>query len=106
MNQTDIINKTWDYIIEGTGMGGGTLGLKLAQAGFSVLFIEKGRNPSEPMALTGKFAELLFNSNKPDNKVLEKAGRSTDEIIDCTAGRSKSLSPFMGSLLEDRPQKK
>ena len=36
-------NETWDAIIVGTGMGGGTLGHALAQSGRKVLFLEKGR---------------------------------------------------------------
>ena len=34
--------KIWDVIIIGTGMGGGPLGRVLAEAGLSVLFLEKG----------------------------------------------------------------
>ncbi len=33
----------WDAIVIGTGMGGGTVGRKLAEAGMRVLFVEKGR---------------------------------------------------------------
>lgn len=43
MNQSNKnINQEWDVIIIGTGMGGATVGYKLAQAGFQVLFVEKG----------------------------------------------------------------
>lgn len=34
--------KTWDAIVIGTGMGGGTMGRALAEKGLSVLFVEKG----------------------------------------------------------------
>src|SRR5271156_5123489 len=34
----------WDVIVVGTGMGGGTLGYRLARSGRKVLFVEKGRS--------------------------------------------------------------
>lgn len=39
----ELIDRTWDVIVIGTGMGGGTAGRALAEAGKSVLFVEKGR---------------------------------------------------------------
>jgi choline dehydrogenase-like flavoprotein len=36
------LNQEWDVIVIGTGMGGATVGYALAEAGFSVLFLEKG----------------------------------------------------------------
>jgi choline dehydrogenase-like flavoprotein len=38
----DLLQKDWDAVIIGTGMGGGTLGRVLAEGGLKVLFIEKG----------------------------------------------------------------
>lgn len=38
----DVAGRIWDAIIIGTGMGGGTVGRALAEAGLSVLFVEKG----------------------------------------------------------------
>jgi len=38
----DIVNKTWDVIVVGTGMGGGTIGRRLAEKGLSVLYLERG----------------------------------------------------------------
>lgn len=39
-------NRVWDVIVIGTGIGGGTLGRRLAEQGYSVLFVEKGHfNP-------------------------------------------------------------
>lgn len=37
------LDRVWDLIVVGTGMGGGTLGRAMAERGRSVLFIEKGR---------------------------------------------------------------
>lgn len=39
----DITARHWDVIVIGTGIGGGTTGRALAEAGLSVLFLEKGR---------------------------------------------------------------
>lgn len=39
----DILNRTWDAIVIGTGMGGGIVGRRLAESDRSVLFVERGR---------------------------------------------------------------
>ncbi|UVK40227.1 GMC family oxidoreductase [Mesorhizobium sp. AR10] len=36
------LEKEWDVIVIGTGIGGGTIGRRLAELGLSVLFVEKG----------------------------------------------------------------
>lgn len=38
----DIAAHVWDVIVIGTGIGGGTVGRRLAEQGLSVLFVEKG----------------------------------------------------------------
>ncbi|WP_323009184.1 GMC family oxidoreductase [Paracoccus sp. (in: a-proteobacteria)] len=38
----DLKTREWDAIVIGTGIGGGTAGRRLAEAGLSVLYIEKG----------------------------------------------------------------
>jgi choline dehydrogenase-like flavoprotein len=38
----DIVAKEWDVIVIGAGMGGGTIGRRLAEKGLSVLFVESG----------------------------------------------------------------
>lgn len=38
----DLLHLDWDAVIIGTGMGGGTIGRVLAEAGLKILFIEKG----------------------------------------------------------------
>jgi len=37
-----LADTTWDVIVIGTGIGGGTIGRSLAEAGLKVLFVEKG----------------------------------------------------------------
>ena len=39
---SEITSKTWDVIVIGTGIGGGTAGRALAESGLKVLFVEKG----------------------------------------------------------------
>ncbi len=39
---SDLLKENWDVIVIGTGIGGGTAGRRLAEAGLKVLFIEKG----------------------------------------------------------------
>lgn len=41
---TELITREWDVIIIGAGLGGGTAGRRLAEAGLSVLFVEAGPN--------------------------------------------------------------
>ena len=40
---TDVVEKLWDVIVIGAGMGGGTVGRRLAEKGLSVLFVERGQ---------------------------------------------------------------
>jgi choline dehydrogenase-like flavoprotein len=42
----EILNRNWDVIVIGAGLGGGVCGRTLAEAGLSVLFVEKG--PATP----------------------------------------------------------
>ena len=50
----------WDVIVVGTGMGGGTLGYRLARSGRKVLFVEKGRStlPGTPGTIRSAMPEL------------------------------------------------
>ncbi|AOR77920.1 GMC oxidoreductase [Novosphingobium resinovorum] len=43
MTPGELTEKHWDVIVIGTGIGGGTIGRRLAERGLSVLFVEKGR---------------------------------------------------------------
>ena len=44
---TSIDNKTYEYIVVGSGPGGGPLASNLARAGYSVLLIEAGDDQTE-----------------------------------------------------------
>jgi choline dehydrogenase-like flavoprotein len=87
--------KSWDCIVIGTGMGGGPLGLRLAQSGLSVLFIEKGRSPSRSDSIQGEFAELTMGKGR-EVTTLQRAGRSDRMIHDATSSKVRKLQPFLG----------
>lgn len=95
-------------------MGGGTVGLKLAERGASVLFIEKGHSHLEPAEpLTGNFAEAFLpggsahghnSASHPSTAPLDRtetlaaAGRYCDTISDISQKkRPKHFTPFIGS---------
>jgi len=49
---SEILTKQWDAIVIGSGLGGGSVGRRLAEQGASVLFIERGpANPAETSAM-------------------------------------------------------
>ncbi len=78
-------------------MGGGPVGLRLSEAGFSVLFLEKGGSPQEAQALKGQFAEMFEHSTQSRNETFKKAGRWTDDIYDCSNHKPKKIEAFIGS---------
>ncbi len=93
----------WDYIVIGSGMGGGTVGYQLARQGASVLFIEKGRSHLDPtQALTGQFAETHFEDREAPSAhhadILATAGRYSETITDCSLPDSpRPFIPFIGA---------
>lgn len=98
----DLEQTEWDAIVVGTGMGGGTLGYKLAEAGKHVLFIEKGRSHLQNTSvLSGQYAEMFFPYvERPEPKhrdILQKAGRWTETIIDASKTKVNPHIPFVGS---------
>lgn len=94
---------TWDVIVVGTGMGGGTLGYSLAKSGRKVLFVEKGRStlPGVPGTIRSSEPEvaepLASRSADAYYDALARAGRFTDEIEFMSGGSARRFVPFLGS---------
>lgn len=93
----EIQHRRWDYLIVGTGVGGATLGHRLAKAGKKVLFVEKGRSSFlHGDALLGTYAELNFpRLEAPSARYaaqLARAGRCYEEVRD----GQRSFVPFIG----------
>jgi choline dehydrogenase-like flavoprotein len=81
----------WDAVIVGTGIGGATLGLVLAEAGRRVIFVEKGRDLASD-ALRGQAPESAIDygrvSRAEQRELLARAGRAHEELFDVARGRS------------------
>lgn len=93
--------ESWDVLVVGTGMGGGTLGHALARAGKKVLFCEKGRDPLGAGALLGRYAETFKEApgvlSEADRAILEAAGRYPAALHDVSGRKPRDFVPFIGS---------
>ncbi|MCK6597679.1 MAG: GMC family oxidoreductase [Bdellovibrionaceae bacterium] len=102
MNLHEITNYHWDYIILGTGMGGGTIGHALAKTGKSILYLEAGCSLADMLNATkGKFPDELLRSfdvlDSNDQEVLKKAGRYHEYIIDKSKVLAHQFIPLLGT---------
>lgn len=90
LSASDAQNTLWDAIVIGSGMGGGTAGLSLAQQGLKVLFCEKGEGFDRQGTLTETYPEELF-ADTPDTaakeQILRNSGRYSRTI-------TTNLGPF------------
>lgn len=93
MNIQKLTQTKWDYVIIGTGIGGASFGLKMAQEGKRVLFLEKGILPT----IKGLFAEQHPNFYSQSKEVLKKAGRCSESLHDISNQKRKNFVPFIGS---------
>ena len=86
----DVIDRVWDVIVIGTGMGGGTAGRALAEAGKSVLFLEKGRKGirTERQGIDQSLTDPLARSVR---------GFWPDLMHGMVNGKPQSFLPALGS---------
>lgn len=94
--------QTWDAIVVGAGMGGGTLGYALAAAGKKVLFLEKGASTllSQPDAIRGRYPDEALHFDRLPHaeqvRQLVAAGRSIDEIEDVSGRKRRHYHAMIG----------
>lgn len=96
-----IVQQQWDWIVVGTGMGGGTFGFDLARRGKRVLFLERGKNTDHtPRAHRKEFVETLLphfeTISESDRAVLQNGGRFSHQIEDRSTTQVKKFVPYIG----------
>lgn len=100
--------RVWDVIVIGTGIGGGTVGRRLAEQGLSVLFVEKGPDLGDQAVPT-----LALDSSDPQARLANGAWPSlvkakldgSDFELDGMIGAGVGgTSAFYAATLE-RPQR-
>ncbi len=103
ISTSELRANSWDVIVIGTGIGGGTLGYELAKAGKKVLFVDKGRSYLEraPDLISGEYAEHHFppgsNGDWPTRQgILQRALRYADRIREGSAAKPYGFHPLIG----------
>ena len=96
MDLNEISTTEWDVIVVGTGMGGASLGYKLAKSGKKVLFCEKGKSHiTESNSLNGRYAEQILSKPGTDRQsetdILMRAGRCWETIEDTSPPSEPSV---------------
>lgn len=86
----ELASRHWDAIVIGTGVGGGTIGRRLAEAGQKVLFVERGR------------AAIRTEEGSLDSQVWEPVARSVrgmwpDPVHACVDGVDQTVFAPLGS---------
>lgn len=96
-------NTHWDFVVIGTGIGGGTVGYELAKSGKKVLFLDKGRNylNHDSDLIQGEYAEHFFPANSYSNSpvrenILKRALRYSGKIRDASSKHPYSFHPLIG----------
>jgi len=95
---------SWDAIVIGTGMGGGTIGYELSRLGRRILYLEKGHSSVglDPAGIIGSYPEENFDiarvSDAQHDNYLARGGRNTEWFLDSTPGaKPKLFRPLVGS---------
>ncbi len=102
-------DRTWDLIVVGTGMGGATLGRALAEKGWSVLFLEKGRTGfrAEHQSLNPLIAEpaaRLVRGFWPEKVFARINGREQAFFAPLGCGAGGSSVFYAGTLERPEPR--
>ncbi len=86
----ELLAQDWDAVIIGTGMGGGTIGHVLAEAGFKVLFLEKG-----PAGYRAESTPITSPAFEPQARLLR--GLWPEAISATVDGREASFFAPLGA---------
>ena len=102
-----LVDKCWDVIVVGAGLGGGIAGRRLAEKGLSVLFVEYGpanprRGPGAALRPTIRTRGSL-NGYWPDKVSAVIDGRASTFFAPLGTGVG-GTSPFYAAMLE-RPER-
>lgn len=104
-----LVTQEWDLIVVGTGIGGATLGRALAEKGWSVLFLEKGRSGfrSEQQGLNPSITEpaaRLVRGCWPDRLSSKVDGRQHSFFAPLGCGAGGSSVFYAGTLERPEPR--
>lgn len=95
IDEKGALDRLWDVIVIGTGMGGATIGYSLARQGFSVLMLEKGLGTfDDSRGLPPEDGpSRLERGHWPDRVIGEIDGVATESFVPlgCGAGGSTIL---------------
>ncbi|WP_181182207.1 MULTISPECIES: GMC family oxidoreductase [unclassified Mesorhizobium] len=99
MANQDLVSRTWDVIVVGTGIGGATLGYAMAKAGRSVLFVEQGRSYlHDTDVIEGNWLEsLTAERGGPTADEKFRAGRFDGAVVDISTGQPRTMRPMLGT---------
>lgn len=97
-NINEVLKTTYDYIIIGTGIGGGTIGLSLAEKGKKVLFVDRGllNKPNDAVGFPEEKISLGRAVEAQDKDLLKNYGRCTQKVRDVSYGLSTEFIPLLG----------
>lgn len=100
-NQADTVGEPiWDAVVIGTGMGGAAIGCRLAEAGFRVLFLEKGGNvaPGSGLDMPETTAARRAAGYWPDPVRVEVDGIGSDMLLPLGSGIGGSTNLYSAAL--------
>jgi len=90
--------RSWDVIVVGTGVGGGTVGWALARKGLKVLFVERGKahTPESPAGAYPEKTQPRGMTEEQKTARLRESGRFLETITDVSTGHPHGFTPILG----------